>query len=242
MPVNSRLVALTAACLLLGTCAGSARAAGVPAVATEQQLVELLGPHLVRSAPRSGARLVASVRATRPITGARTVLPVLGQRVDGAGRFWLRVRLPGRTLRGGRPPRSGWISAAHTTLTTTSWRIVVDVRARRLSVYDGGALVRRLRAIVGRPSTPTPRGAFFVEESVRMPPGAPGAPYALALSARSNVLQEFAGGPGQIAVHGVANIGGALGSAVSHGCVRLAGQAVSWLAARMHPGVPVTIE
>jgi len=42
-------------------------------------------------------------------------------------------------------------------------------------------------------------------------------------------------------VHGVANVGGALGSAVSHGCVRLAGSAVTWLAAHMQPGVPVRI-
>ena len=68
-----------------------------------------------------------------------------------------------------------------------------------------------------------------------------GAPFALALSARSNVLQEFAGGPGQIAMHGVANIGGTLGTAASHGCVRLGGRSIRWLAARIAPGVPVTI-
>lgn len=68
-----------------------------------------------------------------------------------------------------------------------------------------------------------------------------GAPFALALSARSNVLQEFAGGDGQVALHGLANIGGVLGSAVSHGCVRLDNGAMRWLAARIGPGVPVTI-
>ena len=68
-----------------------------------------------------------------------------------------------------------------------------------------------------------------------------GAPFALALSARSNVLQEFAGGPGQVAIHGVANLAGTLGTAVSHGCVRLANRSISWLAARIGPGVPVTI-
>jgi len=151
------------------------------------------------------------------------------------------VRLPGRTLRGATPLRSGWIIAKHTRLTTTSWRIVVDVRARRLSVYDRGTRVRIFRAIVGKAATPTPRGEHFVEESVRMLRRAPGAPFALALSARSSVLQEFQGGPGQIAVHGVANVAGALGSAVSHGCVRLAGSAVTWLAARMQAGVPVRI-
>ena len=71
--------------------------------------------------------------------------------------------------------------------------------------------------------------------------GAVGGPYALALSARSNVLQEFMGGPGQIAMHGVANLGGTPGTAVSHGCVRLANRNIGWLAARVAPGAPVTI-
>jgi lipoprotein-anchoring transpeptidase ErfK/SrfK len=72
-------------------------------------------------------------------------------------------------------------------------------------------------------------------------PGGVGGPFALALSARSNVLQEFEGGPGQIAIHGVENLGGTPGTAVSHGCVRLANGIVRWLAARVGPGVPVTI-
>lgn len=52
---------------------------------------------------------------------------------------------------------------------------------------------------------------------------------------------EFAGGPGQIALHGLRNVGGTLGTAVSHGCVRLDTGAMRWLAARITPGVPVTI-
>jgi lipoprotein-anchoring transpeptidase ErfK/SrfK len=69
----------------------------------------------------------------------------------------------------------------------------------------------------------------------------PGGPYALALSARSNALQEFEGGPGQIALHGRDNLGGVLGAAESHGCVRLSTQSIDWLAQRIGPGVPVTI-
>jgi len=68
-----------------------------------------------------------------------------------------------------------------------------------------------------------------------------GAPFALALSARSNVLQEFDGGPGQVALHGLANVGGVLGTAVSHGCVRLDNDVMRWLVVRIGPGVPVTI-
>jgi lipoprotein-anchoring transpeptidase ErfK/SrfK len=74
-----------------------------------------------------------------------------------------------------------------------------------------------------------------------MLPGAAGGPFALALSARSNVLQEFDGGPGQIAIHGVENLGGTLGTAASHGCVRVSNRTSRWLAARISPGVRVRI-
>ncbi len=74
-----------------------------------------------------------------------------------------------------------------------------------------------------------------------MLPGSAGGPFALALSARSNVLQEFGGGSGQIALHGLAHLGGTPGTAVSHGCVRLDDPSIRWMAARIAPGVPVTI-
>ena len=77
---------------------------------------------------------------------------------------------------------------------------------------------------------------------MRLPAGHSGAPFALALSARSDVLQEFEGGPGQIALHGIENIGGRLGSAVSHGCVRMAaGRHRRGSPTTTAPGVPVTI-
>ena len=69
-----------------------------------------------------------------------------------------------------------------------------------------------------------------------MQAGQPGGPFALALSARSNVLQEFEGGPGQIALHGRENLGGTLGTAESHGCIRLDTASIDWLAARIDPG------
>ena len=75
--------------------------------------------------------------------------------------------------------------------------------------------------MIGKPSTPTPRGAFFIEEALALSSYETGGPFALATSARSNVFQEFEGGPGQIGIHGTDNLSGAPGSAASHGCIRL---------------------
>lgn len=209
--------------------------ARIPELRATQPLVEILGGHTIRAAPRSNATRLGTVGARRPITGGPTVLPVL-RRTSAGGRRWLQIRVPGRPNSG-----KGWITANQTRRTKTTWHLVVRIATRRLLVYRKGRRLRTFSVVVGKPSTPTPRGRFFVEESVRMPPGHAGAPFALALSARSNVLQEFAGGPGQVALHGVANLAGAPGTAVSHGCVRLARPNIVWLARRIAPGTPVTI-
>lgn len=201
-----------------------------------QELALLLRGQQALSKPDPRAKPVRFVDAQRPITRRPTVLPVIGHATGPGGAAWLRVRVPGRPN-----GSTGWIRSYLTADTSTSWRIVVATASRRVTVYRQGRVVRVFAAIVGKPSTPTPRGEFFVEESVRLQAGDVGAPFALALSARSYVLQEFAGGPGQIALHGLGNIGGRLGTAVSHGCVRLDNGAMRWLVTRIGPGVPVTI-
>jgi lipoprotein-anchoring transpeptidase ErfK/SrfK len=212
---------------------GAARPA---VVAHTQELALLRGPQVVMSKPDLHSARLELVAASRPITGERTALPVLGHATGPGGARWLHVLLPGRPN-----GHSGWIEKRATTYAVTSWHIVVDTSARRVTVYDNGRAVRAFSAIVGKPSTPTPFGTFFVEEAVELRAGDVGAPYALALSARSNVLQEFEGGPGQIALHGLLNVGGVLGTAVSHGCIRLDSASMRWLVGRIGPGVPVTI-
>jgi lipoprotein-anchoring transpeptidase ErfK/SrfK len=229
-------VVVFAAATAGGVVAPSAGARKPPVVRPTQELVTLLKSHKVVSAPHGHRSRVSTVRASRPITGGPTVLPVIDRTTTTDGLHWLRVMVPGRPN-----GMKGWIVKQGTVLTRTSWHLVVRTSNRRVLVYRHGRRVRSFAAIVGKPSTPTPHGRFFVEESVRMPPGSPGAPFALALSARSNVLQEFEGGPGQIAIHGKANLGGRLGTAISHGCIRLANRRVRWLAAHIAPGVPVAI-
>lgn len=236
-PACSRaVVALTTLVLAAAVWAAPGRAGARPSVRPTQELAALLEAHAVFSRPARESASLGLLAARRPLTGERTTLPVLGERVGADGVGWLRVRLPGRPN-----GRTGWIRRHGTVASTTIWHVVVDTSERRVTVYRKGSLVRVFDAVVGKPSTPTPRGEFFVEEAVQLTAGEAGAPFALALSARSDVLQEFDGGPGQIALHGLANVGGVPGTAVSHGCVRLDGDAMHWLVVRIGPGVPVTI-
>ncbi len=188
------------------------------------------------ASPGSDSRRETELSDARPITGERTVLPVIARATGRYGLRWLKVLLPGRPN-----SHTGWIQQRATTQSFTRWQITVSLSARTVTVFYAGHVVTTFSAVVGKPTTPTPTGSFFVEENVTLTPAQSGAPYALALSARSNALQEFDGGPGQTALHGIANIGGIPGTAVSHGCVRLTTADITWLAARITPGVPVTI-
>ncbi len=229
LPGSRRGVAVA----FLAAGAGCALAGPAPAaVPASQPTVALLTDHVARTAPDLDARRIETVAARRPLTRVRTVLPVLD---DAGAKPWVRVRLPGRPN-----GHSGWIRARNTRRSATAWHLAIDLSARRVTVYHGGVVQRRLRAVVGKPSTPTPRGRFFIEEAVATT--APrGGPFALATSARSAVFQFFDGGPGQVAIHGTRNLSGAPGTAASHGCVRLPTRDITWLARRIAAGVPLTI-
>jgi lipoprotein-anchoring transpeptidase ErfK/SrfK len=216
-------------------CAFVAPAAAAP-TPPSQPLVVLLHDHVARTGPSAHAGRIESIASRRPLTRARTVLPVLGRASSRKGGSWLYVRLPGR-------PNShkGWISTNRTRLASTGWRILVELSTRRVTVYYGDRARRHFRAVVGKPSTPTPRGSFFIEEALALSSYETGGPFALATSARSNVFQEFEGGPGQIGIHGTNNLTGALGTAASHGCIRLGTRAITWLARRIGAGIPLTI-
>src|SRR5581483_10523854 len=239
MDMRTHLPLVLAALLLAltSTAAATARTARAPQVARVQRLAQVMTPHGVHSRPDGHSPVTELVQPRRPLTNERTILPVLARRRGRQGVWWLKVLLPGRPN-----GHTGWIKKPGTLGAITRYAVVVRLGERRVDVYHSGRLAESFPAVVGKPSTPTPQGRFFVEEWFQITPGSLGGPYALALSARSSVYQEFDGGPGQIALHGVYGIGGTPGTAESHGCIRLDWHAMSWLGTHIHGGVPVTIE
>lgn len=241
-PVAARRIKLIGGLLSLAcswgalTAASAAAASPTAGVPAAQTVARIVFAHTAYRSPSANSAPVATVPAQTPVTAEPTTLPVIGHANGHDGHVWLNVMLPGRPN-----GLSGWIAKGGTQETITSWRIYVSLSVRRLSVYLHGRLWRAFSGVVGAAATPTPTGNFFVQETVIMPTNRGGGPFALALSARSDVLQTFDGGPGQIAIHGRDLVGGTLGQAQSNGCVRLATPDISWLAARIGPGVPVTI-
>jgi len=170
------------------------------------------------------------------VNGVPTVFAVLGAKLDRRCKAsWYRVQIAMK-------PNgiTGWVPAASVSERRVHTRIVVDLSERRVTVFDGARTVLVTTAAIGSPSTPTPTGRYFVNQKlVPSDPLGPYGPAALGISAFSPVLQSWVQG-GPIAIHGT-NQAQLLGSAVSHGCIRVANDIVERLWRLIPTGTPVLI-
>jgi hypothetical protein len=241
-----------AACLagLAAACAAApaAAASGGPAAADAPvrplareaaTIAHVVAPVVARSAPAARSRAVWHVPTTTGWSRQSQVLLVLRGERDASGRRWLQVELPIRPN-----ARSAWIPADYARLARTAWWIDVSTARRLVTVWRDGRVARRFRAVVGAPGTPTPHGLYALWEKNPQPdPGGFLGPWALPITALSNVLERYGGGPGRVAIHGRDGLSFAdpLGSAASHGCIRVDNDDVLWLARRVPRGTPVRI-
>ncbi|QGG96818.1 L,D-transpeptidase family protein [Actinomarinicola tropica] len=173
---------------------------------------------------------VQTLPATTEFGSARALL--VESAVDG----WLEVLLPTRPN-----GSTGWIRLDGMDLHTVDHEVVVDLTARTLTVLDAGVVVLETPIAVGSDESPTPTGRFSVVD--KLDTGAadgPYGPFAFGLSGHSDVITEFAGGDGQIGIHGT-NDPSSIGQAVSHGCVRVPNDVAATLNDLLPLGTPVTI-
>ncbi len=235
-PRTAAGIAAAALCLLAPA---AARAGDAFAPASESSLIaRIVRPTLAHRAADGRSPVRVRLRTSAAWAHGPVGLMVLGSRRSASGRLWLRVGVPVRPN-----GSSAWVDRDVVQLVRTRWRLRIGVATRRLEVLHAGRVVRSARVVVGAPRTPTPRGLFAISERVRQPPGEVIGPWALHLTAYSRVLHSYDGGPGRIALHGRAGglLADPLGSARSHGCVRMSSRLVAWLARRVRPGVPVEI-
>jgi lipoprotein-anchoring transpeptidase ErfK/SrfK len=126
----------------------------------------------------------------------------------------------------------------------TTLRVRISLSRRTVELLRAGRRRWRVRAVIGAPATPTPTGRFAISEPIRQPDaGGFLGPWALHLTAFSDVLDDYGGGPGRVAIHGRggASLLDPLGTARSHGCIRISNAAIRRLAAVARAGTPVTI-
>ncbi len=136
--------------------------------------------HAERPEPGSHDRAPAghdtrAPRATRgePVADDGVGRTAVDPPADRASRHRGAPRRARRTMATGAPSRpsqwtaAGWIRATSVRLVRSPWRLVVSRAQRQARLLDGGRLVEVIPVVVGAPSTPTPRGQFFVAEHVR---------------------------------------------------------------------------
>lgn len=190
----------------------------------------LAGSTDVFAEPSTDAEVVTTIDATTELGSASTLL-VVDQRED-----WIEVALPIRPN-----GSTGWIPAAAAELRGNTYRIHVDLDARTLSLFDGEAVLVETSVAIGSEDNPTPAGTYFVTDLVDTGDanGAYG-PFAFGLSGHSETLSEFAGGDGQLGIHGT-NDPSSIGQPVSHGCVRVPNETIAQMVDLIPLGTPVTI-
>ena len=191
---------------------------------------------LVRVYRRPGGKAFARFGRLN-VNGVPTVFSaldaVLGPRCRAA---WYRILVPMKPN-----GRTGFVRARAVNLRLVRSRIVIDLSARRLTVYDKDRDVFRTRTAIGARATPTPLGRFYVNQRFREPD--PNGPYgwaAIGISAFSEVLTGWPQG-GPVAIHGT-NRPSLLGLPVSNGCIRVSNTAIQRIWRLAPTGTPVLIQ
>lgn len=181
---------------------------------------------------RPGGRVDATVPATWH--GLPSALPVVARAPGG----WLRVRLAQR------PDQStAWIRSSDARLSTTPYRIVVNVTTAHLQLYKSNRLVGDFPVGVGTSYTPTPTGQYFV--AFIEPPLSPAyGAFIMITSAHSRAIASWDGtGDAIIGIHGPIGADaeiGTTGAHISNGCVRMHNADLLTLA-QVPPGSPIEI-
>lgn len=198
-----------------------------------QALVAHAKARSVLAYPSAGGKGRAiRVRALRVDGRPAPLVFLVDKRQDG----WVRVAI-GRRPNGSK----GWLRASDVSLSSTTYRVEVQLRTHRLIAWNGSKAVLRADIAVGKALSPTPKGRYFIADLIkpRNPRGFYG-PYAFGLSAYSSVYTSFAGGDGQVGIHRT-SAPGAIGRDVSHGCIRVRNAVIERLAQRIPLGSPVEI-
>ena len=149
---------------------------------------------------------------------------------------WLRVLLPVRPN-----GSTGWVRASDVRLGQHSYRVVVQLRAHRITVFDGDSVILSEPVGVGRCAARTRGGTYYIKELLRPPgPNGPYGTYVYGLSGFSNQLLGLAGGEGVTGIHGT-NDPSSIGKDVDYGCIRMSNAGITRLKDRLPLGTPVEI-
>ena len=186
----------------------------------------------IRTAASTSARTITRLRFLTEDKLPEVYL-VLEGKLDADGEPWLRVRIPMRPN-----GRTGWVPAEMlSNLYVVRTQLVIDRSKKRATLYKNGRRIWQASVGIGKSSSPTPRGKFWIRERLKGDGGVYG-PWAFGTAAYSN-LSDWPNG-GVVGIHGT-NQPGLIPGAPSHGCVRVRNDKIRQLARLMPVGTPLRI-
>jgi hypothetical protein len=202
---------------------------------THARWAHVLYREAIRPAPRGSARAVGRLHLYTEDNYPEVYL-LLRSHTDARGGEWIQLRVPGRPN-----GRTGWVRrGALGPLHLTTWRILVDRRRLRMSVFHAGRRRWSAPVGVGRPGTPTPAGRFWIRERIPIRNRGSGYwPFAFGTAAYSR-LTDWPGG-GVVGIHGPYYAASSIPGRISHGCIRLRQRDDAWLARHIGVGTPLRI-
>ena len=188
----------------------------------------------VRSAPSSGARVIARLSEFRPQDyRPRYVLAVAVKKGKKGKAAWYKISVPGRPN-----GRIGWVPAKQVSIRSVPWQVVVFRGSRVVQLWKKDQLVYTNKVAVGAPGMETPLGLYYVTVRFRPVTEPFLGSFAFETSAYSK-LSEWPGG-GVVGLHGTTSPQ-LLGQAVSHGCIRISNATADFFRDRIPLGTPIRV-
>lgn len=189
----------------------------------------------IHGAPEASSRRVGRLTWYTP-DGFSSVYLLLRTHWDARGREWVELRIPGRPN-----GRTGWVQrGALGPFHLTHLLVVVNREQMRMYFYSRGHQIWSAPVGVGKPSTPTPAGHFWIDERFEISDPSSGYyPYAFGTTDYST-LSDWPGG-GVVGIHGPYYDPQGIPGEISHGCIRLEISDDFWLAQHMKLGTPVHV-
>lgn len=193
-----------------------------------------MGEALVRSSPSPRAHTVGRLRYLTGDEQAELYVVLASARLR-SGEMWLQVEVPGRPN-----GRTGWVPRrALGSLHLIDGYLHIDEQRLTATLYRGGKAIFSAPVGVGKSSTVTPTGHFYVMEKLRTLNAPAYGPYALGTSAYAPTLSEWPGG-GIVGIHGT-NEPQLIPGRPSHGCIRMRNADVARLWKIIEVGTPIDV-
>lgn len=189
---------------------------------------------VIRSSPSSGSRPLGRLGFLTVDDQAELYVVLASARLS-SGRTWVQVEVPTRPN-----GRVGWVprTALGPLHLVTSY-LLVDERTLTATLFREGTAIFHARVGVGKPSTVTPSGHFYVMEKLRAVNAPVYGPFAIGTSAYAPTLSEWPGG-GVVGIHGT-NEPQLIPGRPSHGCIRMRDADMAHLWAIIKLGTPIEI-